>query len=104
MEGVEKSEEVSEPMEDVGERARWGGGVEAMDLRSGSKGELDGEAKGGACLGKVKAGGVGERMATVGVSGSSVVVITSSAAGSNGDNGERQVSGPDGGRGRELTS
>ena len=50
-----------------------------MDLRSGSKGEADGDAKGGSFLGKVKARGVGERMATVGVSGSSVVVITSSA-------------------------
>ena len=101
---MESREEVSEPSDDAGEKARWSGGVDRMDLRSGSKGELDGEAKGGSCLGKVKARGVGERMATVGVSGSSVVVITSSAAGSNGDNGERQVSGPDGGRGRELTS
>lgn len=31
-------------MEEVGEKARGGGGVHT-DLRSGSKGELDGEAK-----------------------------------------------------------
>ena len=81
---MESREEVSEPSvsesrDDAGESGRCGGGVDVMDLRSGSKGELDGEAKGGSCLGKVKARGVGERMATVGVSGSSVVVITSSA-------------------------
>ena len=68
-------------MDDVGENARCGGGVEVMDFRSGSKGELDGDAKGGSFLGKVKARGVGERMASVGVSGSSAVVITSSAEG-----------------------
>lgn len=64
-------------MDDAGVSARCGGGVELMDFRSGSKGEQDGVPKGGSCLGKVKARGVGEKMATVGVSGSSVV--TSSA-------------------------
>ena len=72
--------------------------MDSTDLRSGSKGELDGEAKGGSCLGKVKARGVGERMATVGVSGSSVVVITSSAE-AGVDRDERGPSG--GGRGRD---
>ena len=51
------------------------------DLRSGSKGELDGDAKGGSFLGKVKARGVGEKMATVGVRGSSVVVTSSAEGG-----------------------
>ena len=44
VEGVEKSEEVSEPMEDVGDSARMGGGVARIGLDSSSKGELDGEA------------------------------------------------------------
>ena len=42
-----------------------------MDLRSGSKGELDGDAKEGSFLGKVKARGVGEMMETVGGGGAS---------------------------------
>lgn len=71
-------DEVSELIEVVGESARRSGGVDAMDLRSGSKGEPDGEAKGASLMeGKVKARGVGERMATVGVVGSSVMVVTS---------------------------
>ena len=40
---MDRSEDVSEPMEEVGDRGRAGGGV-AHDLSSGSKGELDGEA------------------------------------------------------------
>lgn len=41
-EGEEKSDDVSEPIEDEGENGRWGGGVES-DLGSGSMGEADGE-------------------------------------------------------------
>ena len=43
VEGVDRSEEVSEPMDEVGERARAGGGV-AQDFSSGSTGEFDGDA------------------------------------------------------------
>ena len=38
-------EEASEPMEEVGEKGRGRGGGVHTDFRSGSKGELDGEAK-----------------------------------------------------------
>ena len=37
-------EDESELMEEVGERGRGGGGVKVKALRSGSKGELEGEA------------------------------------------------------------
>ena len=99
--GEDRTEiEESDPIEDVGEKGRKGGGVEGMDFKVGSKGELDGEVgKRVSLIGKVKARGVGERMATVGVSGSSVVVITSSAVGhdDHGDGWPSQL----GGRGRE---
>ena len=77
--GEDRTEiEESDPIENVGEKGRGGGGVEGMDFKVGSKGEADGEeGKRVSVIGKVKARGVGEKMATVGVSGSSVV--TSSA-------------------------
>lgn len=68
--GVERTEDVSDPMDDVGESVRAGGGV--ADFKSGSKGELDGEAKGASLIGKVNARGVGEMIATVGGGGTSV--------------------------------
>lgn len=40
----ESNEEDSEPMDDVGENALMGGGVDDTCLRSGSKGEHDGDA------------------------------------------------------------
>ena len=65
--------EESEPIEDVGEKGRRGGGVEGMDFKVGSKGELDGEfGKRVSWIGKVKARGVGEMMETVGGGGASV--------------------------------
>ena len=45
VDGVEKTdEEVSDPIDDDGEKARAGGGVDDTGLRSGSKGEHDGDA------------------------------------------------------------
>lgn len=45
VDGVESTEEeVSEPIDDDGENALWGGGVGDTALRSGSKGEHDGDA------------------------------------------------------------
>ena len=41
---VERTEEDSEPIDDVGERALAGGGVDDTGLSSGSNGEQDGEA------------------------------------------------------------
>ena len=41
---MERSEEVSEPMDDVGDSARARGDVTRNGLDSSSKGELDGEA------------------------------------------------------------
>lgn len=41
---MERIDETSDPIDEVGENARAGGGVHT-DFRSGSKGELDGEAK-----------------------------------------------------------
>ncbi len=65
--------EESEPMDDVGENDRKGGGVEGIDFKVGSKGELDGEfGKRVSWIGKVKARGVGEMMDTVGGGGASV--------------------------------
>ena len=65
--------EESEPIEDVGEKGRRGGGVEGMDFKVGSKGELDGEfGKRVSLIGKVNARGVGEMMETMGGSGASV--------------------------------
>ena len=72
--GEERTEiEESDPIEDVGEKGRRGGGVEGMDFKVGSKGELDGElGKRVSLIGKVNARGVGEMMDTVGGSGASV--------------------------------
>ena len=72
--GEERTErEESDPIEDVGERGRMGGGVEGMDFKVGSKGELDGEVgKRVSVIGKVNARGVGEMMETVGGGGASV--------------------------------
>ena len=72
--GDERTEiEESDPIEDVGEKGRKGGGVEGMDFKVGSKGELDGEiGKRVSWIGKVNARGVGEMMETVGGSGASV--------------------------------
>ena len=72
--GEERTErEESDPIEDVGERGRMGGGVEGMDFKVGSKGELDGEVgKRVSLIGKVKARGVGEMMDMVGGGGTSV--------------------------------
>ena len=45
MDGVESTdEEVSEPIDDEGEKALAGGGVDDTGLSSGSKGEQDGDA------------------------------------------------------------
>lgn len=75
--GVEKIDD-SVSMDEVGENVRSGGGVQVSRFKSGSKGELDGEAKGASLLiGKVKARGVGEMIATVGGSGASVVTSRS---------------------------
>ena len=74
-------DEVSEePIEEEGENARWGGGVES-DLGSGSKGVVDGEMERTSLaivLGKVNARGVGETMVRIG--GGGVSVVTSSSA------------------------
>ncbi len=72
--GEEKTEiEESDPIDDVGEKGRRGGGVEGMDFKVGSKGELDGEVgKRVSLIGKVKARGVGEMMDTIGGGGASV--------------------------------
>lgn len=43
-EGVDRIDD-SVSMDDVGENVRSGGGVQLSRFRSGSKGELDGEAK-----------------------------------------------------------
>lgn len=65
-------------MVEVGERVRRGGGVLESGLRSGLKGEEEGEGKGMSLReGKVKARGVGEMMATVGGSGVSVATSRS---------------------------
>ena len=72
--GEERTESVeSDPIEDVGEKGRIGGGVEGMDFKVGSKGEPDGEVgKRVSLIGKVNARGVGEMMETAGGGGASV--------------------------------
>ena len=78
--GVDKMDD-SVSMEDVGEKVRNGGGVQLSRFRSGSKGEQDGVEKGASLLiGKVKARGVGEMIATVGGTGASVVTSRSNDA------------------------
>ena len=79
--GEDRTErEESDPIEEVGERGRMGGGVEGMDFRVGSKGELDGECgKRVSLIGKVNARGVGEIIATVGGGGCGASVATSRA-------------------------
>jgi hypothetical protein len=59
---VEREREDMEEMEEDGVWVLWGGGgVENVSvLRSGSKGELDGEGEGLWTFGNVKACGVGE--------------------------------------------
>lgn len=85
--GDERTEkEESDPIEDSGEKDRKGsGGVEGMDFRIGSKGELDGEVgKRVSLIGKVNARGVGEMMATVGGSGASVDTSRAARGGRDG--------------------
>ena len=78
----------SDPIEDVGEKGRIGGGVEGMDFKVGSKGEPDGEVgKRVSLIGKVNARGVGEMMATVGGSGASVATSRTARGGRDGDEG-----------------
>ena len=79
VEGEEYTEEDSEEsIVDVGESVRTGGGVLESGLRSGLKGEEDGEAKRMSFTeGKVKARGVGEMIVRVGASGASVAISRS---------------------------
>ena len=89
--GEERTErEESDPIEDVGEKGRMGGGVEGMDFKVGSKGELDGElGKRVSLIGKVNARGVGEMMETVGGGGASVDTSRAVGARDGGANGAR---------------
>ena len=93
--GEERTErEESDPIEDVGERGRMGGGVEGMDFKVGSKGEPDGEVgKRVSLIGKVNAHGIGQMMKTVG--GGGVSADTSRAIGerNGGTNGAQDASG-----------
>ena len=90
--GDERTEkEESDPIEDSGEKDRKGsGGVEGMDFKVGSKGELDGElGKRVSLIGKVNARGVGEMMETVGGGGASVDTSRAIGARDGGANGAR---------------
>lgn len=80
--GEDRTEiEESDPIEDDGEKGRKGGGVEGIDFKVGSKGELDGElGKRVSVIGKVNARGVGEMMDTVGGGGTSVETSRSVSA------------------------
>ncbi len=95
--------EESDPIEDDGEKGRKGGGVEGIDFKVGSKGELDGEwGKRVSVIGKVNARGVGEMMDTVGGGGTSVETSRSAGARDAAEKGarcEQDVGG--GARGRE---
>ena len=75
--GEDRTEiEESDPIEDDGEKGRKGGGVEGIDFKVGSKGELDGElGKRVSVIGKVNARGVGEMMDTGGGGGTSAGAV-----------------------------
>ena len=89
--GEERTEiEESDPIEDVGEKGRRGGGVEGMDFQVSWKGGLDSElGKQVSLIGKENARGVGEIMETVEGGGASVDTSRAIGARNGGANGAR---------------